>query len=428
MSLTVQIQKNLANYSLEVDFELERQPLGLLGRSGSGKSLTLRCIAGIDTPDAGRIVLNDRVLYDSRRGINLPSRDRRVGFVFQNYALFPHLTVRDNIAYGLKGCGKAERLRRVEEQLQQVQLLGLGDRYPHQLSGGQQQRVALARALAPEPDLLLLDEPFSALDAHLRSELEIQLSQTLADYRGLTLFVSHNLEEAYRLCPHLLVLSQGRMIAQGAKQSIFDNPGTVTVAQLTGCKNYSRLELLSSQQIRALDWNCTLETQGEVSPLHTHVGIRAHHLVFLEGLEGVNSFPAWLAGSSETPHRQTLYLKLGEPPASSQDYHVRGEVFKEVWEGLKCRPFPWFVGLLPSRLLLLEGGEPRSHGGHRGGEREREGEREKGGYFWGPKPQKRAFLRRFHLPRGAKSRRERSPSLSLVQMPLGSSGVVGDGL
>ncbi|MCC5899446.1 MAG: sulfate/molybdate ABC transporter ATP-binding protein [Phormidium sp. BM_Day4_Bin.17] len=355
MSLTVRIQKKLPNYHLDVAFCVEDEPLGLLGRSGSGKSLTLRCIAGIDTPDSGTIILNDRILYDSRRGINLPSRDRRLGFVFQNYALFPHLTVWQNVAYGLKRHGKQERWRRVAQQLDQVQLSGLGDRYPHQLSGGQQQRVALARALAPEPDLLLLDEPFSALDAHLRSQLETQLSQTLSQYPGLTVFVSHNLEEAYRLCPHLAVLSQGTLMAQGAKQSIFDNPGTLTVAQLTGCKNYSRLERLSTHKIRALDWGCILETQTWVSPLQTHVGIRAHHIAFLESLEGSNCFPAWLAGSSETPHRQTLYLKLGEPPVDSGDYYLRAEVFKERWQQLLSRPFPWYVGLSPSRLLLLEG-------------------------------------------------------------------------
>ncbi|MFP4220036.1 MAG: sulfate/molybdate ABC transporter ATP-binding protein [Phormidium sp.] len=358
MSLTVHIQKKLPNYYLDVAFGVDDEPLGLLGSSGSGKSLTLRCIAGIDTPDSGTIILNDRVLYESRRGVNLPSRDRRVGVVFQNYALFPHLTVGQNIAYGLKHCGKIERRYRVAQQLVQMQLSGLGDRYPHQLSGGQQQRVALARALAPEPDLLLLDEPFSALDAHLRSTLETQLSQTLADYRGLTLFVSHNLEEAYRLCPQLLVLCDGKMLAQGDKQGIFDAPGSVTVAQLTGCKNYSRLEVLATDKIRALDWNCILETEELVSPLQTHVGIRAHHIAFLDSLEGSNRFPAWLAGSSETPHRQTLYLKLGDPAENSQDYHLRAEVFKEKWDRLKSRPFPWSVGLSPSRLLLLEGGNP----------------------------------------------------------------------
>jgi molybdate transport system permease protein len=215
MRLIVDIQKQLASYTLAVAFEVVGETLGVLGSSGSGKSMTLRCIAGIETPTRGTIVLNDRILYDSRRGIDLPSRDRNVGYLFQHYALFPHLTVAQNIAYGLRGLAKPARQRRVGEQLTQVNLTGLGDRYPHQLSGGQQQRVALARALAPAPHLLLLDEPFSALDTHLRSELEQQLIKTLSTYAGLTLFVSHNLEEVYRVCQPLLVLSAGAIAAFG---------------------------------------------------------------------------------------------------------------------------------------------------------------------------------------------------------------------
>ncbi|XFA73415.1 sulfate/molybdate ABC transporter ATP-binding protein [Thermosynechococcaceae cyanobacterium Okahandja] len=353
MNLIVDIQKQLPSYRLEVSFTAERESLGILGGSGSGKSMTLRCIAGIETPTRGTIVLNNRILYDSRKGINLPIRDRRVGFLFQNYALFPHLTVAQNIAYGLRGCSRAEKIRRVGEQLAKVKLAGFEHRFPHQLSGGQQQRVALARALAIEPDILLLDEPFSALDSHLRSELEKQLIETLSDYQGLTLFVSHNLEEIYRVCQNLLVLSSGQVAANGHKQTIFDRPGSLTVAQLTGCKNYSRIEAITGDQIHALDWNCTLQTAEPVSSSHTHVGIRAHHITFPEAPTQPNTFPAWLAWTIETPHRVTLYLKLGEPSTHRDDYHLQAEVFKEKWERLKDRLMPWFIELDTSRLLLL---------------------------------------------------------------------------
>lgn len=361
MQLIVDIQKQLPQYCLEVAFDIEREALGILGSSGSGKSMTLRCIAGIETPTSGMIMLNNRILYDSRKGINLPSRDRKVGFLFQNYALFPHLTVAQNIAYGLKGLSKNATNRRVLEQLGQTKLLGLGDRYPQQLSGGQQQRVALARALATEPDVLLLDEPFSALDTHLRSELEKHLIKTLSSYNGLTLFVSHNLEEAYRVCQKLLVLSAGKLVAAGHKQTIFDHPGTLTVAQLTGCKNYSRIQPIAAHKIHALDWNCTLQTVEPVSPRHTHVGIRAHQIAFPETSEQPNTVLAWLAWTSETPHRITLYLKLGEPPVNSDDYHLQAEVFKEKWQTLKDRPTPWFVRLDSSRLLLLNHRETSPH-------------------------------------------------------------------
>ncbi|MGG6238391.1 molybdate ABC transporter permease subunit [Nodosilinea sp. AN01ver1] len=352
--LSVNLTHHLPGFDLDVDFATGQHPLGLLGASGAGKSLILRCLAGLETPHSGRIVVNGRVLFDSAFGINLPSRDRRVGYLFQHYALFPHLTVAQNIAYGLRGESKAAIARRVAEQLQQVQLVGFGDRYPHQLSGGQQQRVALARALAPNPDILLLDEPFSALDAHLRSELEKQLLKTLASYRGLTLFVSHNLEEAYRVCQRLLVLSGGRVVAEGPKQAIFDHPGTLAVAQLTGCKNLSTLQRQADHTLAALDWGCTLQTLEPVLPTHSHVGIRAHRLTFPEQPTQPNTFPGWIAWTSETPHRISLYLKLGTPPSDCNDYHLQAEVFKDRWAELKERPLPWFVHLDPAQLLLLE--------------------------------------------------------------------------
>ncbi|MGH2413649.1 MAG: molybdate ABC transporter permease subunit, partial [Microcystaceae cyanobacterium] len=199
IELIVDIQKQLPSFWLNVAFSTQNQPLGLLGASGAGKSMILRCIAGLEKPDKGRIVLNGRVLFDSQRGINLPSCDRHIGFLWQNYALFPHLTVADNIAFGLsQGKSAACAKQQVESYLVSMQLQGLSRRYPHELSGGQQQRVALARALASNPEALLLDEPFSALDTHLRDRVEKLLIATVKQYQGVTLFVTHNLEEAYR--------------------------------------------------------------------------------------------------------------------------------------------------------------------------------------------------------------------------------------
>lgn len=351
--MIVDIQKRLPHYTLEAAFTVEREPLGIIGSSGSGKSITLRCIAGIETPTKGTIILGNRILFDSRKGINLPTRDRKVGFLFQNYALFPHLSVAENIAYGLNKLSKSAQSRQVSTQLEKVQLLGFEQRYPHQLSGGQQQRVALARALATNPELLLLDEPFSALDTHLRSVLEKQLIKTLSHYQGLTLFVTHNLEEAYRICQKLLVLSAGKVVGYGDKQSIFDRPETLTVAQLTGCKNISPIQQITSYTLKALDWNCTLTTSEPVSDTAAYVGIRAHQLTFCDIPNRENTFPCWLAWTSETPHRMTLFIKLNTPPENSEDYHLQAEVFKEKWEQLKHRLFPWFVCLDSLRLLLL---------------------------------------------------------------------------
>ena len=349
--LLVRMQKHLPGFTLQTNFTAGEQPLGLLGASGSGKSMTLRCIAGLETPTDGRIVLNGRVLFDFQRRINVPPRDRRIGFLFQNYALFPHLTVVQNIAFGLQDLSQTERTLRVAHYLEMMQLQGTAQRYPAQLSGGQQQRVALARALAIAPEALLLDEPLSALDTYLRSQIERLLGEVLAAYEGVTLFVTHKLEEAYRICPHLLVLSQGEAIAYGPKQDIFERPPNFQVAQVTECKNFSRARRTTSQQIEALDWNCTLRVLEPIPEPLTYIGIRAHHLLFTENIEE-NTFPCWVVHTSETQHRITLYLKLHNPP-TAQEYHLQVEIYKEKWAELKERPSPWLIQLHPLRLILL---------------------------------------------------------------------------
>ncbi|NJP21392.1 MAG: molybdate ABC transporter permease subunit [Hydrococcus sp. CRU_1_1] len=354
-SLLVDIQKQLSGFSLEASFNTGQVPLGLLGASGAGKSMILRCIAGVETPTHGRIVLNGRVLFDAKEGINVPSRDRHIGYLVQNYALFPHLTVAQNIAFALpKGLDAATVKQRVAQQLELVQLPGLENRYPHQLSGGQQQRVALARALVTRPEALLLDEPFSALDTHLRTQLEREMSLTLSRYEGVSLFVTHNLEEAYRICENLLVMEKGQVVACGSKQEIFERPATYSVAQLTGCKNFSRAIAIGYQEIEASDWGVRLQVIESIPHNLAYVGVRAHQLIFTDNGDCENTFPCWLASTSETPHRMTLYLKLNSSPAYERDYHLQAEVFKEKWIHLKDRPFPWYVQFNPFRLMLMK--------------------------------------------------------------------------
>jgi molybdate ABC transporter permease protein len=352
--LFLNIFKPLSGFALDVGFDIGLEVLGILGASGSGKSMTLRCIAGLETPTSGKIAVNGKVLFDSLQGIDVPSKDRRIGFLFQNYALFPHLTVAENIAFGLQHLSASEQKLRVKEQLISVQMSGLESRYPHELSGGQQQRVALARAIASCPDLLLLDEPFSALDTHLRSQLERELMQTLANYRGITLFVSHNLEEVYRVCENLLVLADGSAIAFDTKQNIFDRPRNFTVAQLTGCKNFCAAKQVAETVVEAIDWGCDLTVAEPIPKSLVSVGIRAHQISFVSACDRENTFACWIASTVETPHRVTLYLKLHSPPHDSQDYHLQAEVFKEKWRAIKDNPFPWYVHLEPIRLILME--------------------------------------------------------------------------
>jgi ABC-type sulfate/molybdate transport systems ATPase subunit len=358
MMLEVSIEKQVQGFHLAVEFTADGAPLGLLGPSGSGKTMTLRAIAGLDTPDRGRIVLGGRVLFDSARRVNVPARERRIGLLFQNYALFPHLTVAENIAFGLQRLPEAERKRRVAEQLAAAHLGDFASRYPATLSGGEQQRVALARALAIEPAALLLDEPFSALDTHLRSALERQLREMLATYRGATLFVSHNLEEAYRVCENLVVLAAGNVAAHGPKEEIFRHPPTLEVARVTGCKNFSRARRLPDGRIEALDWGCALRVAQEFARLPQHVAIRANHIrvrSMQNESEGIceNVFPCWLAAMTETPFRVTLDLRIGAPPESPSDFYVQAEIFKRDWESFGRLPQPWALELAADCLFLL---------------------------------------------------------------------------
>jgi molybdate transport system permease protein len=372
MDFDVQIEKQFpGGFNLAVAFRAAGAPLGILGPSGAGKSLTLRAIAGLERPDRGRIVLDGRVLFDSAAGVDCPSRDRHVGLLFQNYALFPHLTVAQNIAFGISALPADERDRRVARQIASVHLAGLEARYPAALSGGQQQRVALARALVTEPHALLLDEPFSALDAHLRGEIERELREALANYRGVAVFVGHNLEEAYRFCGELVVLADGKLIAAGPKGELFRRPPNFAVARITGCKNFSRARAATSNEVEALDWGCRLRVAQPVPATLGHVAIRAHHIrVHAAGPRDdavassnaardiasnaeENSFPCWLAAATEAPFRVTLYLRLNTPSSASTDFHVQAEISKDEWESFKDQPQPWRVELAPDRLFLL---------------------------------------------------------------------------
>ncbi len=235
--LKVDIKRKLPGFTLEAGFSLSQEILAILGPSGSGKTMTLQCIAGLIKPDEGRIELNGKVLFDSAGKINLSPQQRRIGFVFQNYALFPHLTVADNIAYGIRHLPVADVKNRVVQLLEKMHIQALAGRLPRHISSGQQQRVALARALAPEPDVLLLDEPFSALDAMRKEQLEFELLELQHYYKGNMLFVTHDLAQGYKLGSRIAVYDSGRLVQFDNKENVISSPASRSVAKLTGFKN-----------------------------------------------------------------------------------------------------------------------------------------------------------------------------------------------
>jgi molybdate transport system permease protein len=259
------------------------------------------------------------------------------------------------VGFGLSALPGQERQARVQHQLERMHIVELADRYPEEISGGQRQRVAIARCMATEPDALLLDEPFAALDPHLRRQMEEQLRVTLADYNGAVIFVTHDMEEAFRFCGDLLVLDRGRVIACGPKHDLFERPRTMVAARLTGCKNIVSARRSAANRIIVDAWNCQLATAAPVLDGLTHVGLRSHQIVFEQESGGENTFPCWLVSTSEAPHEMTLYLRLHAAPRAGEPSHLQADVPKEIWRSLGAQPQPWRVRLDPARLLLLEG-------------------------------------------------------------------------
>ncbi len=291
MTVKVRIKKRLGAFALDVEFEGGNEVLALLGGSGCGKSMTLRCIAGIVTPDEGHIEVNGVVYFDSKKRVNMKPQQRRSGLLFQNYALFPNMTTKQNImtVFEHGAGGAAAKDERYAEIARKFYLTGLDDHYPRQLSGGQQQRAALARIMASGPSLIMLDEPLSALDSFLRWKLEIRLSRLLREFSGTTLFVSHNRDEVYRLCDKVCVINEGRSEQVRCVKEFFERPTTIASAILSGCKNYSRVEPRADGLLRALDWGADFRYNGAAPQETRYIGVRAHNFVIEHGHEyGLN--------------------------------------------------------------------------------------------------------------------------------------------
>lgn len=356
MGLEINVVKNLPGFGLDVSLSAERGIIGILGASGSGKSMLLRCISGLIKPDSGRISMNGKTFFDNENRINLPPKDRKIGFLFQNYALFPHMTIGENIAFGLEGLSKEVKGQKVMELMSKFRLMGLEDRHPHEISGGQQQRVALARAMAVEPEILLLDEPFSALDNHLKNHMIKEMLEFLKEFQGIALFVTHNMEEAYRLTQSIAVLNAGKLDAFGPKRNLFQRPVSLETAKITGCKNLSRGHFQGNQEIMVPQWGgIRLRTSMKAENCDGYAGIRANHIKLADSdsENRVNRFQVWIADEMETPFRATLYLKIGSPSAHPEDYHVLWEVSREQKEEVCRLSQPFEIQMPPEHVFFV---------------------------------------------------------------------------
>jgi molybdate transport system ATP-binding protein len=346
MELMVSICKKLRNFELRTEFAVKDEVFALLGASGCGKSMTLKCIAGIETPDSGVIRLGNHVLFDSARRINLPPQQRHVGYLFQNYALFPNMTIAQNIAF-VAGGTEEEKQCKVRENIRRFSLEGLEHAYPAALSGGQQQRAAFARILASEAELLMLDEPFSALDSYLKWKLERELMHVLEQYDGAALLVSHDRGEVYRLSDRIAVMEHGHIEAVNTKHELFDNPQTLAGTLLTGCKNVSRAHYLEDGRLLAEEWGMELCFHGAVPGKLQYAGIRAHFFELMSG-PGENTFEVEVDQVIEDTFSYLIMVRL----RGTQCQTLRWEVDKEEWQALDCTFF--YLRLPPEKLILME--------------------------------------------------------------------------
>ena len=357
--LYADIHRNTGEFELNVLIDSDAGRIGILGASGSGKSMTLRSIAGIEDVDSGRIQVNGRILYDSASNTNLKPQKRNVGYMFQNYALFPTMTVMQNVMAGLRG-SREENMTRAGEMLARFGMQGFEKRLPGELSGGQQQRVALARIMVTEPELILLDEPFSALDGYLRDHMQVEMMDMLEDYPGQVVMVSHSRDELYRFSEELFVVRKGSILRHGDTGTVFRDPRRIEAAKLTGCKNFSDAVVIDPHTVEAVTWGVTLRFEKEIPDNIRHLGYRAHYFEPVWGKREENCIRFALAREDILPFERNYYVlpetaeaEQGAENVSYDDllcWFVQGEEQRVLEE----RGMPDYLKMKEEHILLLE--------------------------------------------------------------------------
>ncbi len=352
MAMILSIRYRAGEFDLNIDLRSEAGRIGILGPSGAGKSMTLKLLAGILTPDGGVVSIDGRTLYDSEKRINMKPQTRRVGYLFQNYALFPAMTVEENIGIGMRESG-TEKRKIIGELIGQFRLEGLGKHYPKQLSGGQQQRVALARILASRPDVILLDEPFSALDVHLRDQMNRELLTMLENYPGKVIMVSHSRDEIYRFSEEVVIMDRGRIIDRGEKKAVFARPATVRAAALTGCKNFSEARRLDDHTFEAVDWHAKIHTRQRLPEDLAFIGYRAHEFVPVWGEAQENCLPFILERQDELPFEQNYYICPSGEKTTKRSI-AAWFVQRHLWPVLEEKGLPDHLQIREEALLFFE--------------------------------------------------------------------------
>ena len=351
MAVYVELRKRMDGFSLNLQFQSDSKRIGILGASGCGKRMTLKSIAGIETPEEGRIQIGSRVLFDSDKKINIKPQRRNAGYLFQNYALFPAMTVEENIGAGLRGMRK-EKQERVQEMIQKFGLLGLEKRFPGELSGGQQQRTALARIMAYEPEIILLDEPYAALDMFLRDRLQQELLDMLGDYEGTVILVSHNRDEIYRFSDELLVMEKGRAACFGKSKDIFSDPKKKAAAGLTGCKNFSKIRRIDEHHLEAGDFGINLRTERKIPEDAAYIGFRAHEFEPVWGMREENCMKVQVESAAQLPFETQYFLR---PEGEAGQEKVCWFVQRDRQSEIEKKGLPSYLKFTEEHILFLDG-------------------------------------------------------------------------
>lgn len=343
--LEVDIKKNFENFKLDAKFTNEKGILGILGASGSGKSLILKAIAGIIKPDYGKIILNGRILFDKDKKINIPTKDRKVAYLFQDYALFPNMTVYENIKTGLRGKNRNfEKI--INKKLEELHIDHIKNKRPDMISGGEKQRTALARILVNEPEILLLDEPYSAIDGYLRWSIELEVRKIIEEYKIPTLFVSHDRDEIYRMCDDIVIMANGKSEPKKRTKELFQNPETIAAAELSGCKNFSEIEKIGENSYKLKAWDLALDLEKDYE--EKFIGIRGHDIEISKNKKEKNSYELEILKEIEQTFNTCLIIR-------KKDGQGQITVFleKEKWKNLKNEKILYF-NLEEDKIMFLK--------------------------------------------------------------------------
>ena len=349
MAIEVRIHREFDDFKLDVQFQSESRRIGILGASGCGKSLILKSIAGIERPETGKIESAGKVFFDSAKKIWMPPQERNVGYLFQNYALFPTMTVEKNIGIALR-CGKKEKEKKVRDMIERFSLQGLEKKLPGQLSGGQQQRTALARIMIYEPDMILLDEPFSALDSYLKEQTQRECLELLQDYPGTVILVSHSRDEIYRFSEEVLVMDGGKAVIKKTVKELFEHPQKVAAAKLTGCKNIEEIVWKDGKHLYVPGWDMVIPAgMGNVGDAQA-IGIRAHEFT-TERTESDSElvFPVYKPEVTEDLFEYHVQFFTSERAKTP----VVWKVSKKLWD-VGEKGVPKWLHLKREHILFLE--------------------------------------------------------------------------